>query len=89
VTLTALLADLEAAGVRLSLAGDDLHYQTRPGVSIAPYRDHIRANKPVLLREVLQRQIVAAVNVEREDFDRLDYDTLWTRYHALNAEKTP
>ena len=30
------------AGVRLSLPEDDLRYQTRSGVHIAPYRDRIR-----------------------------------------------
>jgi hypothetical protein len=45
----ALLADLEAAGVHLTRVGDDLRYETRPGVPIAPYRERILANKPALL----------------------------------------
>jgi hypothetical protein len=45
----ALLADLEAAGVHLTKVGDDLLYETRPGVTIAPYRERILVNKPALL----------------------------------------
>ena len=78
----ALLAELDAVGVRLSLAGDDLHYQTRPGVRIAPYRERIQESKPAILRELLQREIVATVDVEPEHFDRQKYDTLWARYDA-------
>jgi hypothetical protein len=55
----ALLVELEAAGVRLSLVGDDLQFQTRPGVSIAPYREHIMAAKPVLVAALRARQPVA------------------------------
>jgi hypothetical protein len=50
----ALLAELQAAGVRLSLPATngrlDLRYQTRPGVSIAPFAARIRAHKPALVR---------------------------------------
>jgi hypothetical protein len=55
-----LLADLERAGVRLSLAGDDLRYQTRPGVSIAPYRDRITDHKPALVALLRKRAPVEA-----------------------------
>ena len=41
---------LEAAGVRLTRSGDDLHYETRSGVTLAPYRERILANKPALCR---------------------------------------
>jgi hypothetical protein len=82
VTATALLAELEAAGVRLSLAGDDLRFQTRPGVSIAPYRERIAASKPALLAELLKARIIAAVNVEPADFDRAEYDRLWALYRV-------
>jgi hypothetical protein len=60
MSAAALLAELDAAGVRLSLAGDDLHFQTRPGVSIAPYREQITANKPALLA-ALGGPVVATV----------------------------
>ena len=81
----ALLADLEAAGVRLSLAGDELRYQTRPGVSIAPYRDRITAHKPALLVELLQRRIIETVTVAPEHFDRTELDRLWARWKAHEA----
>jgi hypothetical protein len=81
-----LLAELDAAGVRLSLVGADLRVQTRPGVSIAPYREHIRERKPALLRELLQRRITEALNVEPEHFDRPAYDALWVLWHAQDAQ---
>ena len=83
-----LLAELEDAGVRLSLAGDDLRYQTRPGVRIASFAEYITANKRELLMELLQREIVAAVDVEPEHFDRQRYDALWARWKALDAEES-
>ena len=84
----AVLAELNTAGVRLSSAGDDVHYQTRPGVRIAPYRDRIQESKPAILRELLQREIVATVDVEPEHFERQKYDALWARYDALDAGET-
>jgi hypothetical protein len=85
VSAAGLLTELEAAGVRLTLAGDGLRFQTRPGVSIAPYRERITARKPALLVELLQRRIVAAVDVAPADFDRGEYDRLWTRWKAHDA----
>jgi hypothetical protein len=49
VNARALLAELEASGVRLTLAGDGLRCRTRPGVSIAPFRERIAAHRPALL----------------------------------------
>jgi hypothetical protein len=80
-----LLDELEAAGVRLSLAGDDLRFQTRPGVSIAPYRERITANKPDLLAELLKARISAVLDVEPEQFDRAEYERLWARWKAHEA----
>jgi len=85
VSAAALLAELEAAGVRLSLAGDGLRFQTRPGVSIAPYRERIAAHKPALLTELLKAAIIEAVTVEPEQFDRPAYDALWARWQAHEA----
>ena len=82
----ALLAELDAAGVRLSLAGIDLRYETRPSVSIEPYREHIVANKPVLLTELLKVEIMAALNVEPADFDRPAYLRLMARWYAAEAD---
>jgi hypothetical protein len=64
VSAAALLTELEAAGVRLSLAGDDLRYQTEAGVSIAPYRARIRESKPALLAELLAREELAAMGLD-------------------------
>jgi hypothetical protein len=45
VNPAALLDELADAGVTLSLNGNRLHYQTRPGVGIAPIADRIRNTK--------------------------------------------
>jgi hypothetical protein len=58
-----LLTELEAVGVPLSLADEDLRYETRPGVSIAPYRDSIRASKPALLAVLRAREDPAAMGL--------------------------
>jgi hypothetical protein len=44
-----LLAELDAAGVMLARDGDNLRFETRPGVSINPHRERIVTNKPALL----------------------------------------
>jgi hypothetical protein len=85
VSASELFAELEAAGVRLTRAGDNLRFQTRFGISIAPFQDRIREGKPVLLRDLLQREIVDAVDVEREQFNRAEYEQLWARLIALDA----
>ena len=82
MTTAALLSELDAAGIRLSLAGDALRFQTRPGVRIAPYREQIAAHKPALLAELLKARIIEAVTVEPADFDRAEFDRLWTRWKA-------
>jgi hypothetical protein len=87
VSAAEFLARLEAAGVRLSLAGDDLHFQARPGVSITSYQDRIRANKPALLRELLQREIVATVDTEPTQFNRPVFLALWARWQAQGGEE--
>ena len=85
MSAAALLTDLEAAGVRLSLAGDDLRCQTRYGVSIAPYREQIAAHKSALLAELLKARIIAAVDVEPADFDRAEYERLWALWKTHQA----
>lgn len=54
MSANAVLAELETAGVRLSLAGGGgwlgLRCQTRAGVTIAPFAGRIRAHKPALVR---------------------------------------
>jgi hypothetical protein len=81
----ALLAELAAAGVRLSRDGDDLIAEIRPGAAVDPYREQIAAHKPALLVELLQRRIIAAVDVEPAAFDRTELDRLWTRWKAHEA----
>ena len=47
------------------------------------------AEKSDLLAELqLREQIMAALNVEPEDFDRVAYDALWREWHACNTEGT-
>ncbi len=87
MSTAALLSELKAAGVRLSLAGHDLRFQTRPGVSIGPYRESITAAKAALLVELLQAAIIAAVDVEPADFDRAEFDRLWARWQAVEAAR--
>ena len=84
----AFLDELTTAGVRLSLAGDDIRFETAPGVSVAPFRERIVASKSVLVSELrLRQRIIAAVTVEPSAFDRAVYDDLWREWHALNAKE--
>jgi len=87
MSVPALLAELEAAGVHVTFAGDNLRVRANPGVPLSPYVDQIRANKPALLRELLQRRIVAALDVEPHDFDRTAYDRLWVLWHTEDAKE--
>lgn len=74
MSAAALLTDLDAAGVRLARAGDDLHFETRPGVSIAPYREQITAHKPALLATLRQRELDAEVAL-------LEHGWAWLEAH--------
>jgi hypothetical protein len=79
--------ELTAAGVHLTRHGAALRYQTRPGVTIAPYRERIAAHKPDLLTLLhLQEEIVAAATTALASFDRAAYDELWRRWQALQEE---
>jgi hypothetical protein len=60
VSAAALLAELAAAGITLTRHGDRLHYQTRPGVRIAPYRERIIESKPALLEALGEREAGAS-----------------------------
>ncbi len=83
----ALLAALEVVGVRLSLAGDSLHYHTRPGVSISVYQERITANKPALLTVLaLQDRIVATATAPPDQFNRDEYDRLWREWYATERK---
>ena len=87
MTAAALLAELEAAGINLTREGDNLRVRAQPGVSLAPYVERIRAHKPELLKEVLQRRIVEALNAEPENFNRAEYDHLWRLWHVQDAKE--
>jgi hypothetical protein len=88
VNAAALLDELTAAGVSLTRSGDDLHYRTHPGVSIAPYCDQIITYKPALLTLLaLQEEIVRTAGAARDAFDRAAYDVLWERWHTLHDEE--
>jgi hypothetical protein len=76
--IATLLDELQAAGIRLSLASENLHYQTGPGVSIAPHRARIRENKPAPLAEHRAREEPAAM--------RLDPALQWVRVSEAPVE---
>lgn len=81
-----LLAELESAGIVLTRADRDIRYMTRPGVSIACYREVILANKRALLYELLKREVMAAATVEPEEFDRPAYLLLTARLYEAEAD---
>jgi hypothetical protein len=88
VSTGALVDELAAAGIRLTPAGDDLRYQTRPGISIAPYREQIVTNKPALVSELrLREEIVAAASAAHARFDRHYFDQLWAEWQRLQNEE--
>ncbi len=82
-----LLADFEAAGITLTRNGDRLHYQTRRGVRIAPYRARILQNKPAILVELLQREIMEAAAAMGSAFDRERFKALWRQWYALQGQE--
>lgn len=81
MTARALLDDLEAAGIRLALAGDDLRAVTAPGADLDPWRASIRENKPDLLAELrLRARIIAAVTCDSALFNRSVFDWLMDQW---------
>jgi hypothetical protein len=91
VSAATLLAELDALGIHLTREGDNIRVRAEPGISLAPYVERIRASKPALLREVLQRRIIAALDVEPHDFDRPAYERLrelW-RTEDMKEQSTP
>jgi hypothetical protein len=89
VNTVTLLAELEAAGIQVTPQGENLRVRGEPGVNLAPYLERIMPHKSVPLRQLLQRQIVAAVDVEPPDFDQQHYDDLWCRNPALEGKEHP
>ncbi len=86
MTAGAVIDELLDTGIRLSRDGDGLVADVLPGASLDPYREEIRERKPDLVKELLQREIVAAASAEPEDFDRDDLDRLWTLWHEQNVD---
>ncbi len=87
MTAQALLHELEDAGIRLHRTGSRLRAEIAPNASLDPYRDRLHQIKPAVLKELLQREIVAAACIEPDLFDRDAYDALWAQWHALNDQE--
>jgi hypothetical protein len=90
MSASALLDHLLTAGIAITREGDNLRVRALAGVALAPYLDQVRANKPALLRALLQEQITAALHVEARDFDRSAYEelvTLWKRHSGEEHER--
>ncbi len=83
-----LLAELDAPGITVTREGDSLNVRGAPGVSLAPYLDRIRGNKPALLAELLQVRIIAILNVERAHFDRPEYERLVSMWNAHETQES-
>ena len=87
MNVTALLAELDAAGIRLGRDGDDLVADVLPGAELDAYRERIQQNKPALVKELLQREIVEAAAAVGGAFDRDAYDALWVRWYTLRDQE--
>jgi hypothetical protein len=83
-----LLRELEDASIRLHRNGDRLRAEIAPTSSLDPYRDRIHQLKPEVLKELLQREIVAAASADPAHFDRDAYDALWSQWRVLEAQET-
>ena len=59
----------------------------RPGLASAshPIAHRFAAHKPALLAELLKARIIAALDVEPANFDRAEYDRLWTCWKVHEA----
>jgi hypothetical protein len=80
------LDELASVGIRLTRDDRDLIVDIAPGSSIEPFRDRIAEMKSALVRELLQREIVAAATVKIDQFDRQSYDELVELWNALVGE---
>ena len=87
MSAAALVAVLDAAGIYVSRAGDNLRVRAQPGVSLAPSAEDLRQHKQALLAELrLREEIVAAASVSHARFDRARYDELWRRWSERQEE---
>ncbi|MDP9472821.1 MAG: hypothetical protein M3Q71_19515 [Chloroflexota bacterium] len=64
MTPTTLLADLQARGVRLYLAGDELRYKAKPGVMTPDLAAVIKPHKPALLAHLREEAVAVAWRIE-------------------------
>jgi hypothetical protein len=79
----ALLRTIESTGIRLHRDGDRLRAEIPPCNDIDPFRARIAALKPVLLRELVHRELVTTAAVEPLHFDRERYDPLQQQWRDL------
>lgn len=87
-----LLDELTELGIHLERKDEAIFAKVESGANITLHTERIKANKPELLAALqLREQIIAAVTVEPEFFNREEYDRLWVLWHAENAkeESTP
>jgi hypothetical protein len=87
VRVPGLLAQLRSVGITLTREGDHLRVRALPGVALAPHLDQVRANKPALLRALLQEQIMAALTVAPDRFDRDGYRRLVVLWKQHGGEE--
>ena len=78
-----LLDELAGLGIHLVRDGEAILADVEDGADVTPHVDRITNHKPALLRELLQREIVAIVTVDPSQFDREHYDDLWQQWRAL------
>ncbi len=64
MTAAALLADLQARGVRLYLAGDELRYQAKPGIMTPELAAAVQPIKPALIALLREEEAGIAWRVE-------------------------
>ena len=89
MSAAALLDELLAAGIRLGRDGDDLVADVLPTANLSPHTQRITAHKSALLSALhLRERIIAALDVEPDDFDRRHYDELRARLSHLDAKDT-
>ncbi len=64
MTPTTLLADLQARGVRLYLAGDELRYKAKPGVMTPDLTAAVQPHKPALIAHLREEEAAITWRVE-------------------------
>jgi hypothetical protein len=80
MSASALIDELTAAGVRLSLDGGDLVADVLPGVELEPYRDRIAQCRPALLTLLREREVITDLT------DQLETGWRWLDEHPHHPE---